>query len=231
MHLLPDTRRTPRQISLGSLCRTPHTHPCACRHASPCTEQGCSHVLRQRSREGAPPLPPIPPATASHRLANPTLVLAHALRHCRPLRRARSGARVPNRSRAPHRASCQQPLPVPTASPARTSLARLRTGPSSKPSSAPPPGRCVSAILKPRRPPSPRPRSDAALPDAAGLLRRAPSSPSRGTRPARGPRPPVRSHHRPDTPSLGAFSLMRVPSTPRGFLAYSTALLYYILCL
>ena len=118
-----------------------------------------------------------------------------------------------------------------TASPARTSLARLRTGPSSKPSSAPPPGRCVSAILKPRRPPSPRPRSDAALPDAAGLLRRAPSSPSRGTRPARGPRPPVRSHHRPDTPSFGAFSLMRVPSTPRGFLAYSTALLYYILCL
>jgi hypothetical protein len=77
MHLLPDTRRTPRQISLGSLCRTPHTHPCACRHASPCTEQGCSYVRRQRPREGAPPLPPIPPATASHRLANPTLVLAH----------------------------------------------------------------------------------------------------------------------------------------------------------
>ena len=39
-------------------------------------------VLRQRAREGAPPLPPIPPATASHRLANPTLVLCmHALRH------------------------------------------------------------------------------------------------------------------------------------------------------
>ena len=55
-----------------------------------------------------------------------------------------------------------------TASPARTSLARLRTGPSSKPSSAPPlAGRCVSAILKSRRPPSPTPRSDAALPDAA----------------------------------------------------------------
>jgi hypothetical protein len=31
------------------------THPCAARrHASPCTEQGCSYVLRQRPREGAP---------------------------------------------------------------------------------------------------------------------------------------------------------------------------------
>ena len=70
----------------------------------------------------------------------------------------------------------------------------------------PPPGRCVSAILKPRRPPSPRPRSDAALPDAAGLLRRAPSSPSRGTRPARGPRPPVRGHHRPHAFSRGLLS-------------------------
>jgi hypothetical protein len=59
----------------------PHAaHTPVCLQA-PCTEQGCSYVRRQRPREGAPPLPPIPPATASHRLANPTLVLAHALRH------------------------------------------------------------------------------------------------------------------------------------------------------
>jgi len=80
MHLLPDARRTPRQISLSSLCRTPHAHPCARRHASPCTEQGCSYVLRRRPREGAFCRRSRLPA-ASHRLANPTLFLAHASRH------------------------------------------------------------------------------------------------------------------------------------------------------
>ena len=120
-------------------------------------------------------------------------------------------ARAPNRTRAPRRTSCQQPLPVPTASAARTSLARLRTGPSSKPSSAPPLARrCVSAILKPRRPPSPTPSGPTPLcptppPTATRPLQ---SSPSRGTRPARGPRPPVRGHHRPHAFFRGLLSDM-----------------------
>jgi hypothetical protein len=105
---------------------------------------------------------------------------------------------------------------VPTASPARTSLARLRTGPSSKPSSAPPLAgasrRSSSRVGRPLRRRPVRRRSAR----RRRLLRRAPSSPSRGTHPARGPRPPVRGHHRPDTPSLGAFSLICVPSTPPG---------------
>ena len=57
--------------------------------------------------------------------------------------------------------------------------------------------------------------ASAALSDAAvrrrssrrrRLLRRAPSSPSRGTHPARGPRPPVRGHHRPHAFSRGLLS-------------------------
>ena len=59
---------------------------------------------------------------------------------CRPLRRARSGARAPNRTRAPRDTSCLQPVPVHTASPARASLARLLHGPfqHAQPSPAPP---------------------------------------------------------------------------------------------
>ena len=72
----------------------------------------------------------------------------------------------------------------------------------------PPTGRCVSAILKPRRPPSPTPSGPTPLcptppPTATRPLQ---SSPSRGTRPARGPRPPVRGHHRPHAFSRGLLS-------------------------
>ena len=81
-----------------------------------------------------------------------------------------------------------------------------RTGPCTKPSSAPPPGRCVSAILKPRRPPSPTPRSDAALPDAATCCEAPPPLRPGAPTPARGPRPPVRGHHRPHAFSRGLLS-------------------------
>jgi hypothetical protein len=110
-----------------------HTHRfCrqACR-ASPCTEQGCSYVLRGRAREGAPchrsrlPLPPTAsPAHISHVAALLALWMAQPL-----VTRALFAPATP--LPAPRRTSCLQPLPVPTASPAaRTSLGS-RTGPSS----------------------------------------------------------------------------------------------------
>ena len=184
--------------SLGSLRRTRTTafarRPC---RASPCTGQGCSYVLRQRPREGAPchrsrlPRPPTtspahiscaaalrPNGPASRdtrtrssprprpcphrvnrgiiphcsRICPPSSRHAHCVYRllcllvgtivnlCRPLRRARSGARAPNRTRAPRDTSCLQPVPVHTASPARASLARLLHGPfqHAQPSPAPP---------------------------------------------------------------------------------------------
>ena len=90
-----------------------------------------------------------------------------------------------------------------------------RTGPCTKPSSAPPPGRCVSAILKPRRPPSPTPRSDAALPDATACCDAPPPlRPGALALPAARGRPCAATIAH--TPSLGAFSLICVPSTPPG---------------
>jgi hypothetical protein len=64
----------------------------------------------------------------------------------------------------------------------------------------------VSAILKPRRPPSPTPRSDAALPDAAACCDAPPPLRPGALAPARGPRPPVRGHHRPHAFSRGLLS-------------------------
>ena len=105
---------------------------------------------------------------------------------------------------------------MPTASPARTSLARLRTGPSTKPSSAPPlAGACRRSSSRVGRPLRRRPvRRRSAR--RRRLLRRAPSSPSRGTHPARGPRSRPCAATIAHTPSLGAYSLIRVPSTPPG---------------
>ena len=99
-----------------------------------------------------------------------------------------------------------QPLPVPTASPARTSLARLRTGPSSKPSSAPPlAGACrrsSSRVGRPLRRRGPTPLFPTPPPAATRPLLSVP-----GHSPC--PRPavaPVRGHHRPYAFSRGLLS-------------------------
>ena len=241
-------RRTPRQCSR---LPSPHAHAHrsqACR-ASPCTGQGCSYVLRQRPREGAPCHRSRPPA--SHRLASSYYLCAAAVLHphgpasrdtrtrssprprpcphrvnrgiiphcsricppssrhahcvyrllcllvgtivnlCRPLRRARSGARAPNRTRAPRDTSCLQPVPVHTASPARASLARLLHGPfqHAQPSPAPPlAGACRRSSSRVGRPLRRRPARRRSA-RRRRLLQRAPSFPGALTLPAGRGRP------------------------------------------
>ena len=88
--------------------------------------------------------------------------------------------------------------PQPDPAPAQHAPSQLDHFLTRRPSS---PDRCVTAILKPRRPPSPTPSGPTPLcptpPPAATrpLL-------SRGTHPARGPRPHLRATIRP-TPSVG----------------------------
>ena len=104
---------------------------------------------------------------------------------------------------------------MPTASPARTSLARLRTGPSSKPSSAPPlAGACRRSSSRVGRPlrgrgPTPLCLTLPACCDAPPPLR-----PGALALPAARGRPCAATIAH--TPSLGAFSLICVPSTPPG---------------
>ena len=105
---------------------------------------------------------------------------------CRPLRRARSGARAPNRTRAPRDTSCLQPVPVHTASPARASLARLLHGPfqHAQPSPAPPlAGACRRSSSRVGRPLRCRPARRRSA-RRRRLLRRAPSLPGELTLPA-----------------------------------------------
>ena len=110
---------------------------------------------------------------------------------CRPLRRARSGARAPNRTRAPRDTSCLQPVPVHTASPARASLARLLHGPfqHAQPSPAPPlAGACRRSSSRVGRPLRRRPARRRSA-RRRRLLRRAPSFPGALTLPAGRGRP------------------------------------------
>ena len=209
---------------LGSLCRThAHTHVCsqACT-ASPCTEQGCSHVLRGRAREGAPchrsrlPLPPTAsPAHISH---------VAALLACgwpSPSSHARSS---PRPRPSPHRAAplCLQPLPVPTASPAaRTSLGS-RTGPSSMLSR-------LSLLPWQVRVGDPQAASAAVSEPSGPTPSPAATRPLLSRRHSPFPRPAVARARRPPSP-IGLLGLLSDPSTPppRGCLAYCTAWLYYI---
>ena len=98
--------------------------------------------------------------------------------------------------------------PQPDPAPAQHAPSQLDHFLTRRPSS---PDRCVTAILKPRRPPSPTPSGPTPLcptpPPAATrpLL-------SRGTRPARGPRPHLRATIRPP-PSVG---LLTPPPPPPG---------------
>ena len=87
------------------------------------------------------------------------------------------------------------------------------------------PSRCVSAILKPRRPPSPTPSGPTPSPAATRPLL------SRRHSPFPRPAGAVARARRPPSP-IGLLGLLSDPSTPppRGFLAYCTAWLYYILC-
>jgi hypothetical protein len=52
--------------------------------------------------------------------------------------------------------------------------------------------------------------------------------PLRATHPARGPRPPVRGHHRPYAFSIGLLSDTLTLHAARGFLAYSVAVLHFV---
>ena len=180
---------------------------------------------RRRPREGAPCLRsrlPLPP-TAS-RL--PTLVTSPP-RYAWMAQPLVTHARSSPRPRpCPHRAAplACNPCPCP--------LRHPRRGLVSAPARALPvclvvfrssPGRCVSAILKPRRPPSPTPSGPTPSPAATRPLLSRRHSPF--------PRPAVARARRPPSP-IGLLGLLSDPSTPppRGFLAYCTAWLYYILC-
>ena len=130
---------------------------------------------------------------------------------------------------APRRTSCLQPLPVHTASPAaRTSLGS-RTGPSSMLSR-------LSLLPWQVRVGDPQAASaavsDAVRSDAVACCDAPPPLPAALTLPAaRPPAGAVARARRPPSP-IGLLGLLSDPSTPppRGFLAYCTAWLYYILC-
>ena len=149
-----------------------------------------------------PGLPPIPPATASRRLASSHLVelAAPRPRMVQPLitRALRPGHALPAPLARMYRCT-RKDSPQPAPAPAQHAPSQLDHFLTRRPSS---PDRCVTAILKPRRPPSPTPSGPTPLcptpPPAATRPRL-----SRGTHPARGPRPPVRAT---------AFSFLSPPS-------------------
>ena len=184
--------------------RSPHAHTHRFWQAcSPCTWKGCSYVLRRRTRKGAPAAEPAAQSLPPPRL--PTLVAISCAAAPRPrmvqpliTRALRPGHALPAPLARMYRCT-RKDSPQPAPAPAQHAPSQLDHFLTRRPSS---PDRCVTAILKPRRPPSPTPSGPTPLcptpPPAATrpLL-------SRGTHPARGPRPPVRAT---------AFSFLSPPS-------------------
>ena len=193
MRLLPNARRAPAQLPWAPFAARTHAHRCGRRHAQQ------AHAAKSRDAPTCSVGEPVKvrPATdpACHCLPPPrlpTLVTSPPCSPCgwpSPSSHARSS---PRPRPCPHRAAplACNPCPCP--------LRHPRRGLVSAPARALPvclvvfrssPGRCVSAILKPRRPPSPTPSGPTPSPAATRplLSRRHSPFPRPAPRPARSP--------------------------------------------